>query len=268
MSHFSSLGKAARHRASFLSSLDEEEDSSSSDESSASDWLSSSCLSSCRDSSSDSDQEPAAKRVSGMEDLRRPAYFVSTTSSIADFVDAVNKTSRCATEGCQGLLVPKRVETIGLGGGLRARFSCSGCTNRTIPFSSTVEVEHSRRTLVSLALQVASVLSGGGFALYQCMFGQCLGLKTVCSSSYASIIRLLHKPIKSLLDEQIGLALSDMRTMDPAELGSSVRAVTTGDECLLIRGSFSKNATFHVRNYMTNEVIAYKHLCQMAGPRD
>ena len=117
MSHFSSLGNAARHRARFLSSLDEEEDSSSSDESSASDWLSSSCLSSCRDSSSDSDQEPAAKRVSGMEDLRRPAYFVSTMSSIADFVDAVNKTSRCATEDCQGLLVPKRVETIGLGGG-------------------------------------------------------------------------------------------------------------------------------------------------------
>ncbi len=164
----SSCGNASLNRSREFPDL-HEISSSSSDESAASDWLSSSCASSTE---SDSDEEPPAKRLVGSQDLSRPSYFVSTTSSVLEFVDVINKTSRCATVDCQGVLLPKRVESVGLGGGIRCWFSCSGCSERTVPFNSTVEVEHTRRTLVSMALQVATVLSGGGFASYQRLFGQ------------------------------------------------------------------------------------------------
>lgn len=195
-------------------------------------------------------------------------HFVLSTSSVFQFMDVINKTSRCATVGCEGTLVPHQVDSVRLAVGLRCYFSCNGCIKHTVPFNSTMEVEHSRRTQISLDLQVAVVLSGGGYAMYQHLFGQCFGLKTVCSSNFDSIIHLLHAPVKLLLEEQVALALADIAVVNPCVIGGSARAVTTGGGFWLTQGSFSKNTTFHVRNYLTNEVIAFRHLCQATSPNE
>ena len=59
-----------------------------------------------------------------------------------------------------------------------------------------------------------------------------------------------------------------MENIDQTQMGSKVKAVTTADGCWLTRGAFSKNATVHVRNYCTNEALAYYHVCQRVGRRD
>ena len=98
--------------------------------------------------------------------------------------------------------------------------------------------------------------------MYQNLFGHCLGLKTVAEGNFASVLHELHPHVEALFDAQIALALADMEQLDDAAPGSKKRAVTTADGCWLPRGAFSKNATVHVRNYITNKVLAYKHICQ------
>ena len=43
------------------------------------------------------------------------------------------------------------------------------------------------------------------------------------------------------------------------EEGSSV---TTGDAAYLTKGHHSRNATYTLRNKLTNEVLYYTHMCQ------
>ena len=45
-----------------------------------------------------------------------------------------------------------------------------------------------------------------------------------------------------------------------SELGSWKRAVTTSDGCWQIRGSFSHNSTFVIRNYLIGALLWYRHL--------
>ena len=120
--------------------------------------------------------------------LRQPSYFVSLTSSVTDVVDLINKTSKCGTDSCKGILVPSSVEVMGLGGALRCRLKCTGCALRTMEFNSSTEVPGSRRTQVTLAVEVATVLAGGGFAMYDRLFGQGLGLHTVSESNFSNNI--------------------------------------------------------------------------------
>ena len=111
---------------------------------------------------------------------------------------------------------------------------------KNIPYSSTVAVEHSRRTRIALALQVATVISGGGYAMYQRVFGQCLGMHIGSCSSFAGIIYLLHPHVEEMLMDQIDLALQDMASMDQQKIGSKANAVNSADGCWLTRGAFSK----------------------------
>lgn len=248
-------GRQARAINTFFQSSSSEGDLSSA-ESAWSELMSSTCSSGY---SGESDHEPPAKRSHDdvAAELNRPAYFVGTTSSVADFVQSVNETSRCATDGCKGTLVLKRVEAAGLGGALRCWFACDGCTQRCLPFNSTIAVEHSRRTRVSLALQVASVVSGGGYALYQRLFGQCLGLSTVCKTSFATIVHLLHPKVEEILKGQIELALRDMASIDQTTLGSKARAVTTAFRLSKARFLKEERATVRtVRSHGTWTIIA------------
>ena len=91
-----------------------------------------------------------------------------------DLVDKFNSSSGCKTDGCHGVLIPTKVQLVGLDGDLQCWFSCSGCQHHNFMFNSTAEVENSRRTHIARALQVATVLSGGGFADYHRVFGECL----------------------------------------------------------------------------------------------
>ena len=126
-----------------------------------------------------------------------------------------------------------------------------------------------RRMKVGLVLQAAAALCVGGFTQYQ-MSGQCLGLRVLSLSNLANIIALLEPHVKGMLDEEIALAIANMASMDQTLIGSNSRAETMADRCRcwLTRGAFSKNATVHVRNYCTNEVIACHHVCQRVGQKD
>ena len=53
------------------------------------------------------------------EQLRSPSYFVSCSSSVMDLVDKFNSSSRCKTDGCNGVLIPTKVQRVGLGGALQ-----------------------------------------------------------------------------------------------------------------------------------------------------
>lgn len=65
-----------------------------------------------------------------------------------------------------GLLVPSKVETVGLGGAINITFACSGCQLRSVNFQGSSMVEASRRTVVGLALAVAFIVSGHGFSKF------------------------------------------------------------------------------------------------------
>ena len=121
---------------------------------------------------SDSDFIPDQKRsrgthyaVHGSGDEGRQAllaspYFVSRSLAILDFVDSINRTSKCSIDGCNGLLAVTGVTSSSLGGAVRCLVSCSGCSKRTLEFDSTADVPSSRRTQVAFALEVATIVSG------------------------------------------------------------------------------------------------------------
>ena len=50
-----------------------------------------------------------------------------------------------------------------------------------------------------------------------------------------------------------------MRSLPSSQLGSWSRAVTTSDGCWHIRGFFSQNSTFVIRNYLTCALLWYGH---------
>ena len=72
-----------------------------------------------------------------------------------------------------GIFVPVRVKTTGLGGALS--FACSGCRLRQVSFDSTTNVESSRRSVVSLALHVATFVGGVHHSQIVRTLGQGLG---------------------------------------------------------------------------------------------
>ena len=78
-----------------------------------------------------------------------------------------------------GQLIPTRVETVDLGGTINTTFSCSGCELRRVSFQGSSMVEASMRTLVGVALTVAFIVSGHGFAKFHRTLNQCLGIQGI-----------------------------------------------------------------------------------------
>ena len=54
-----------------------------------------------------------------------------------------------------GILVPAKIETVGLGGTLSISFKCNACDSRNVTFEGSARVEGSRQTVIGLALAVA-----------------------------------------------------------------------------------------------------------------
>ena len=52
-----------------------------------------------------------------------------------------------------------------------------------------------------------------------------------------------------------------MKNLPSDKLGSWQRAVTTSDGCWHIRGFFSQNGTFVIRNWLTGALLWYGHAC-------
>ena len=152
-------------------------------------------------------------------------------------------------------------EKKGLGGAMKFLFKCNGCWVEEVPFqSSQLVAAQSRRQMVSLALSLAFFISGHGFASYRKTLGKGLGLGIVSEKPYLQIVGLVLPHIKELLDEMCDEAKVQMQDISSDTLGSWDRAVTTCDGCWQIRGHFSQNCTFVIKNYLTGALLYYGHL--------
>ena len=127
--------------------------------------------------------------------------FVCLSSQVSAFLDQVNANMACRTPGCSGVYVPVRVVCEGLGGGLKVEIACNGCKIRRLTFDSSPMVESSRRTVVSLALQIAFYASGCTHAQYYRILKQSLGVQAVTCKPFYEMIKLVFPHVSDMLEE-------------------------------------------------------------------
>ena len=153
-----------------------------------------------------------------------------------------------------------------MGGDGTAYFTCSGrCGSRdvTLPCSGTYTYKgkDTKQTVMSVSLQIAFLSSGANYAQYENVLGS-LGMHPVSHRAFYNTIEMLYDPVKEMLDAQCELGKKKMKEEPPEKMGSSDRAVTVADGAWLTRGHHSQTFTFHVRDYMRNSVLYYRHLSQ------
>ena len=134
----------------------------------------------------------------------------------------------------------------GLGGAIVIEMACDGCQLRSWSFHSSPAIEGSQHTLVSLALQVAFYAWSSTHSLYFKILKWSLGLNAVTVKPFYDILKLLYSKAQEILEEMCGLAITEMAIMEPSELGTIDRAITTSDGVWLTRHHFSQNHTFTV----------------------
>ena len=140
-------------------------------------------------------------------------------------------------------------------------FKCCGCWTVEIDYKSSYLAQESRRQLVSLAISLAFFISGHGYAGYRKTLGRGLGLGIVSEKPFLEVVDLALPYIKSMLDEMCEDGKEKMKELPADQIGSWSRAVTCCDGCWLIRGHFSQNCTFLIKNYITGALLYYGHLC-------
>ena len=188
--------------------------------------------------------------------------FLTSAKQLESLVSEINRTSCCRAPGCDGELRLKNVELVRMGGDGKAHFYCSGkCGTRDICLPFSEYHEESKQTVVSFALQVAFICSGGNYAQYETVLGS-MGMHPVSDHNFYETIKLMEGPTTELLDKQCEIAKEEMKKAPSGEIGSWDRAVTVADGAWMTRGHHSQNFTFHVRDYVRNSVLYYKHYCQ------
>ena len=202
------------------------------------------------------EESPASKIVDSSN-----CFLFTEKKALDNFIENVSILRPCETEGCEGILVPTKVDRVGLGGAGRIMYSCSGCKDEGLHFNSSTYVFESRRSVVSLAVSVAFILSGNTHAGYHKTLARGLGIPVLTGANYYEAIKILYAPIRDMLDEICSQAKSSMNEIPEDTLGSWRKAVTTADGCWLTRGHFSQNLTFIVKNYLNNALLYYCHLC-------
>ena len=110
---------------------------------------------------------------------------------------------------------------------------------------------------LSLA-QIGFIVAGCSYAQYSKVLAQALGMRAV---SFVQENTEKHPIVEDMLDEQCERAKAEMKSKPDDELGSFKRAVTNADGAWMTRGHHSQNFTFHMRDYFTNAIIYYQHLC-------
>lgn len=161
--------------------------------------------------------------------------------------------------------MPTKVEQTGLGGSMNVTFSCDSCIFRKISFQASAMVEGTKRTVVGLALAVAFVISGHGFAKFQKSLQQYLGISVISKNRFYEVIKLIYPHITDILNEMCNDAKEEMKNVSSDVLGSWERAVVTSDGVWHTRGHFSKNGSFVVKNYISGGLLWYGHKCMKGG---
>ena len=80
-------------------------------------------------------------------------------------------------------IIPANVKFLGLGGCAVIKFKCSGCAERMIDLTSSVNVAFSHRLTCSLAVQVAFIASGSMHSQYNKVLKRGLGMAAVTSKA-------------------------------------------------------------------------------------
>jgi hypothetical protein len=158
-------------------------------------------------------------------------FFFAEKAVLDLFVAARSKMRPCSTPDCEGILVPSLVERVGLGGGVKVTYSCNGCQDKNLHFNSSTYVLESRRSVVSLSVAVAFVLSGNTHAGYHKALARGLGIPVLSRRSYYEAIKTLYKPIKDILDDICAKSKQEMQKIPDHLIGSWNHAVTTADGC-------------------------------------
>lgn len=120
---------------------------------------------------------------------------------------------------------------------------------------------------MSLALQVAFVISKCAYAQYSKVLKQCLGISAVSASVFHNTIKFFHPVVHAILSEMCDEAKNEMKSLGSMVVASWQRAITTSDSVWLTRGKFCQNCLFTIHNYMNNSPLYYVHVC-MQGKND
>ena len=171
--------------------------------------------------SSDSEYFPTPEKRRRVAIMQQPVeaaslgrgMFVCLSSQISAFLDQVNANMVCRTPGCSGVYVPVRVVCEGLGGSLKVEIACNECKIRRLTFDRSPMIESSRRTIVSLALQVAFYASGCTHAQYYRILKQSLGVQAVTCKPYYEMIKLVFPHVGDMIDEMCTEAMVDMKAL-------------------------------------------------------
>ena len=129
-------------------------------------------------------------------------------------------------------------------------------------------VEASRRTVVGLALAVAFIVSGHGFAKFHRTLNQCLGIQAISKNRFFEVVKLIYPHIQDILTEMCDEEKAQMKRIDSNVLGSWQRAVVTSDGVWHTRGHFSKNGSFIIKNYLTGGLLWFGHKCMRGSSED
>ena len=178
------------------------------------------------------------------------------------FVQQINAVRGCNTPGCNGILCPTSLKSKGLGGAVSVFYVCNGCALKSVHFESSPKYEVFDTTEIGVSVQVAFIIAGCTHSTYYQVLQQGLGMDAMQPSTFMSTIKRMHPVVKAMVDEMCEEVKADMKSLDPKELGSWSRAVTSADGAWMTRGFHSKNATFNIRNYCNGVLLYYKHLCQ------
>ena len=79
-------------------------------------------------------------------------------------------------------------EKKGLGGAMKFLFQCNRYWITEIPYQSSQLVAESRRQMVSLALSLAFIISGLGYASYRKTLGKGLGLGILSEKPFLQVV--------------------------------------------------------------------------------
>ena len=203
-----------------------------------------------------------AKQSLPIVPMPKKICFMDLTS-LDNFIEQLNQIRKCTTPGCDGKIVPMSIESIGLGGAINIRYTCSGCVMKYAQLEASSKYDGvGSMTEIGMAVQVAFIIAGCTHTTYFKTLKGALGIDAVCPQIFQYTIEMMYPVVKGMLNAMCDEAKKEMRSMDQTQLGSWTRAVTCADGVWMTRGFHSKNATFSIRNYFNGALLYYKHLCQ------
>ena len=89
---------------------------------------------------------------------------MGTTRQVQLFID---KTSRCSTPCCNGVLKLTCIKLNGLGGDTEITYDCSDCIKRRVCYPSSPLHDWCSQGIIAMSLQVAFICGGCCYAGYQ-----------------------------------------------------------------------------------------------------